>query len=329
MSGRRPESEDTDPALELLRLAGPRRDAPAERRARVEQLVHAHWSRRMAARRQQRLQWVAVLGAAAAVVLVALVPRLAPRLEGGRGATAELVHGGVCYGIQARLVPLSTGAEVELGSMVETTESGRAALRLCGGASVRLDTDTRVALVEPNRLRLEKGAAYVDSAPGSGASRVTIETALGLVREEGTQFEVRVDRERLTVRVREGRAVLSSGGSEKAIPAGHEGSLAADGSLTLRSLAPTDEAWFWLLDCSPGFRLEGHSAVALLEWVARETGYRLRWGEPVLAQTAARMTLHGDLGAVRPDQVLDLVLPTCGLEHRLDGDDLVVSRVAR
>jgi hypothetical protein len=79
---------------------------------------------------------------------------------------------------------------------------------------------------------------------------------------------------------------------------------------------------------APGFEVEGRTLGELLAWVARETGWRVRFAEPELAAAADEIVLHGDFGDLRPDQAAFAVLPGAGLEGVLADGVLVVRQPA-
>jgi hypothetical protein len=331
MTERGHERGDTDTALELLRLAGPRTEASPDREARVTAAVRAHWLGSVAARRRRRWQWrAAALAAAAAAVVAVVVPRFTATVGTAELAAIEVLLGDVRTGAAHPLLPAALGAGLRRGSVLETGADGRAALRLADGASLRIDTGSRITLEGPDRISLESGAVYIDSGTEPADRQpVRIETARGSVQEVGTQFEVRLLPESLRVRVREGRVRMSWHETDDELVAGQQALLNDRGELELGPVAPTDPGWSWLLEVAPAFPLEGASAAAYLRWVERETGLELRWAEPRLAAAAEGMLLHGDAAGLRPDETLGVVLPTCGLGHEVNQGTLIVHSSSR
>jgi ferric-dicitrate binding protein FerR (iron transport regulator) len=323
------ELSDIDTALELLRVAGPRRDASPDREARVTAAVRAHWGRSMEVRRRRRRQWqVAAVAAAAVLVLAVTLPRIMRSVATTDLAVVEVMVGEVQIGATDPLQPPPLGAGVQQGTVVETGDDGRVALRLADGGSLRVDIGSRIVFEDPGTVRLDRGAVYIDSDPSlAGHTPLAIDTARGRVRELGTQFEVRLLPDFLRVRVREGRVTMQR--IETEIEAGQQALMNADGALELSPVAPTDPGWSWLLEVAPAFELEGASAAAYLRWVERETGLELRWAEQRLAARAEGMVLHGDTTGLRPDQTLEVVLPTCGLGHKVEQGALIVSILSR
>jgi ferric-dicitrate binding protein FerR (iron transport regulator) len=216
---------------------------------------------------------------------------------------------------------LAAGARLATGTVISTSGTGRAAVLLDGGPSLRLDVDSRLRLDAAGRVALERGAVYVDS---QGGASVVVATPWGVVEERGTQFEVRLVPDALRVRVREGAVSLAAGaegdsGQAWDAPAGQELTLGADGRLRRGAVAFHGDAWSWVQEIAPPFELEGRSLGEFLGWVSRETGWHVRWREPGRAAAAGSTILHGSIEGLPPEQALAAVLPTCGLAHRLEG----------
>ncbi|PYT18437.1 MAG: hypothetical protein DMF51_00040 [Acidobacteria bacterium] len=187
-------SED-DPIALLLRLAGPREAAAQKRSGRVRSEVWAHWRTEVRTVRRRRMIFratVALAAAAAVVVVIARGPWNPNRtFRGAGGPVASLLRAEGSFRLTGGR-SLAIGASLLAGSELETGAGGRAALALPGGHSVRLDSETRVRLLSGPALQLDRGALYVDSGPGRPRpTAVEIRTEMGLVRDVGTQFEVR------------------------------------------------------------------------------------------------------------------------------------------
>ncbi|MGH2651937.1 MAG: hypothetical protein ACRDHK_12100, partial [Actinomycetota bacterium] len=63
-----------------------------------------------------------------------------------------------------------------------------------------------------------------------------------------------------------------------------------------------------------------------LDWIGRETGLRIEYGDPTIASDASTIVLHGSIEGLRPDETLAAVLPTCGLGHSVEGGALILDR---
>jgi hypothetical protein len=234
---------------------------------------------------------------------------------------------------------LFVGDEIEVaGSQSEPSEpSGRRgflALRLANGAAVRIDDRARVRIASASTLELRQGALYVDSGNGEGSRRggntVEVLTRFGVVHEVGTQFEVRVENAAegsLRVRVREGAVRLQQNEAAHTAQAGEEITLLAAGILERRAVETAGEVWSWVLAAAPALDIENVSLRTYLEWVARETGWRVRYADTELESEAATILLHGTIEGLRPDESVTVVLPGSGLGHRIEGGVLRVFRL--
>jgi ferric-dicitrate binding protein FerR (iron transport regulator) len=319
-----------DAVARLVRLAGARPPVPAERTARVEDLVRAAWAESVGVRRRRHtMAWVSSLAAAAALAAAVglawhqAVQRAAPAAVGG---SVERVAGTVTVGSGAASRPLLAGEQLRAGEVLRTADGGRVALRLAGGPSLRIDTGSRATFTAPARLRLDGGALYVDS---QGGPPVIVLTALGTVEERGTQFEVRVAPERVRVRVREGVVQLAAERRAWQALAGAELLLDAHGRMARGTVPLHGADWDWVQEIAPSFHLEGRTLGDFLAWAGRESGSRLAWAEPVRAAAASAVVLHGSIDGLPPDQALAAVLPTCGLASRRDGSSIVIFASSR
>ncbi|MEE8139166.1 MAG: FecR family protein [Thermoanaerobaculia bacterium] len=335
-----------DGVRRLLRRAGHRPAVPAEDLARIKEAAHDEWRKLVRTERERRegFRVRGVLALAASLLLALLLgwwwtTERAPAVP-DLIATVELVKGAIRaegpanWEREGRL-DLSVGDVLPIGAELEIAAPGdgpsaRMALRLTGGQSVRLDVDTKVRLVSSLRLELERGAVYVESgaAPLDGAA-VEVLTAFGIVRDVGTQYEVRLGEGGVAgvrVRVREGTVSLRRGSESYPATRGEELTLRRDGSVIRGSVEPYGPEWAWVLAAAPSLDIEGRSLRSFLDWVSRETGWRIRFADEALEQSAADVLLHGTIEDLTPDQSLSVVLPGSGLSYRVQDGTLWVAR---
>jgi ferric-dicitrate binding protein FerR (iron transport regulator) len=327
------QTDDPEVIARLLRLAGPRPAVPADRQERLRAEVRNHWI--SSVRRQQRLRWAVWTSAsvAAASLLIVIAAMRGWRLldflplSGTTVATVLQVEG--FQGVSPSGVP-AAGAALKSRAALTTGAGDRIALRMRGGAMVRVDHSTHLRLVSPSTIDLESGAVYVDSGPGGAAdSTLEIRTRLGIVRDVGTQFQVRVGPEGIQLSVREGVARLERDGASQDATAGIQLSLGNDGAVTSRTIPSTGATWDWILGLAPTFQLEGRPLDEYLEWVGRETGLRIEFQDASLEADAKPVTLHGSIDGLRPEESLAAVLPTCGMAHSIEGGSLVIQRASQ
>lgn len=336
---------------ELLRHVDPRPAVPLDVMSRARAAAEDEWERSLQQRslqqhsllQRRRRRWGA-LGLALAACLGWLI--LGTDVEAWKsfwqrgGAGVATPTQGIDRAPLARLevslgeVGWSTaeGGEVRLlqagdiladSGWLSTDAESRGALRLAAGQSLRLDVDTRLKLLSADILELEGGAVYIDSA--SEAS-LEVRTPLGIARDIGTQFEVRLRPEGVRLRVREGKVQFESDGGRLQADPGVELKLSELGAAERGRIDVFGEAWDWSLDVAPRFELEGSTLDAFLAWVTRESGWRLQYAQSALEAETTSIVLHGSLESVPVSEATGMVLATCGLEHTVNDGVLVVRR---
>ena len=320
---------------DLIKGAGPRPVVPSEDLAKLRNVAKEKWLEmaRMERERSRFGRNTTLLALAASILLAValgwwLMPewaewsRPAPDLV----ANVELVRGEVL--VDGTGVALGSG--LAAGAVLETgREASGAALRLVVGHSVRLDRGTRVRLTSDSSFELERGAVYVDSFLAADGVGVEISTSYGLVKDIGTQFEVRIGGNAstdLTVRVREGDVLFERGDVTHAARAGEELTLRRDSDVV--ETAPIERhggAWDWVERVTPPMDIEGAPIASYLEWVSRETGRELRYSEEALAKSAATETLSGSIEGFTPEQSLS-ILAGSGFGYQVDTGLLLIKR---
>jgi ferric-dicitrate binding protein FerR (iron transport regulator) len=337
------EAPQSDEALErLLRLAGPRQTVDAERARRVRDTVHEAW--RTSVRRRDRVRYLSIGGAglvAAAGIFFAVstgrrdagsapsrlpaapAPPAARLVAATGGTVAVIATGATAAPDSTRGAPgrVSVGDAVAIGAALETGDGVMAALALADGGDVRLNQRTALRLTDARELRIDRGAVYIDS--GNGGAAVIVRTPVGVVRDVGTQFEVGLANGVWRVRVRAGSIRYDRGEAQHAAAAGSELLVHPDGSLVTRP-APTYGAdWDWVVRAGPAFRVEGQTLAAFLDWVSRESGRRIEFAD---ARLRRETILHGSIDGLTAEEALGVILPACGLTHRVDAQRVIISR---
>lgn len=305
-----------DEIARLLRLAGPRPAVPEDRAARVRHNVKAAWREDVAANsvRPHRWFWLIPMVATAAAVMFLLIDRLEE--EHGWAETRPLVAKvlNVVGGVESGSAAVSAGAGLLPATTLVTADEGSfAALRLAGGALVRVDSGSRVRVESGDQLTLLRGRLYADSGV-TATSRIEVRTSGGVVTDVGTQFSVAqgVD-DVLTIGVREGSVrfigergrFLAEAGTELSIdPLGEQ--------VESRSILRYGAEWRWILEATPPLEIEGRTLGVFLEWVERETGWKIEL--PARRPDLRDIVLFGTIEGLRPDEAPAAVLPTCGLD---------------
>ena len=311
---------------ELIREAGRPPEIPSEDLLRIRSAARREWQELSATPifegRSRSLRYAA-LAATLLIALGALSAYLAmrPWASTELGGTIELASGS---GVSSWRV----GDSVALGDRVRTEGDGRLALRLTSGHSVRLDSDSSLALLSQDALVLDRGAVYVDSGVQEGAPGLTVMTPAGSVREIGTQFEVRLSdasEQALEVRVREGRISLERDGESFEARQGER--LVVSHGRVERGVAPVHgDSWSWVLATAPPLGADDRTLAAFLDWFGHEAGLEVAFENPELERSEAREIVSGDFSDMTPADALDAALSASGLRHRIEGGLLIVSR---
>lgn len=316
---------------DVLRNAGRRSDPPEDLVRSVRAAVEAQWREVVAVRAVQRRRRVGFAVAAgvvlAGVAIWAARPLLLP--HGATMASVSLSVGSVRAktGWLGRWAAVGTHRALRVGETLATSPDGRAALALADHLSVRLDHDTRIALVDSETISIESGAVYVDSGHGTespGALQVV--TPVGAVHHVGTQYEARIVGADVRIAVREGKVeVDAGGGTTHRAAAGEQMTISSTGSVTRSSVAPYGGRWQWVLATAPSFDIEGHTLADFLSWAGRELGRDVVFASPDAEAEAARVRLSGSIGGLSPDDALAAVLPTTPMRSEMRNGQLVVS----
>ena len=311
---------------DLLRRPRPTAVDP-ERAARVRAAVHAAWKEAADGTRNWK-RGVAL--AAAAVLLFATTVTLVNWLR-ERGAsqaaapiastlfvTTEVVfqHDG-----QARAGRVGEG--LRRGTRI-TTNGGHAAIALANGVELRLDSHTDITLDTEGSMSLAHGALYLDSSNRTGPPDTVAIVARGtVIRDIGTRYEVRLSGDELRVRVRDGRVeVASAFGTREADPGGQ---LRVTSSGIVSGRASTAGAdWDWIVRAIPPPQLEGRPLPEFLAWAERDGGRPIRFADPALERANAATIVYGAIERLTVDEALDVVLTSCGLARRTDGDVITI-----
>jgi ferric-dicitrate binding protein FerR (iron transport regulator) len=336
---------DEETTARLLRLGGMRAEVPTDREDRVRRafLDECRASARARASRRRMVTGAAVLSIAAAALFavrfwlvrevtspVYSILAIVERLEGSGGRTSG-------QRTSVPLVQIQPGHALRAGDRIETDATGRISLRLSQGVSLRFDRGSRARLVSASAIELGAGAVYVDSGPQSSElksgsrSGLEVHTSFGVVRDIGTQFEIRLSDASLRVRVRSGVVEVRSGGRGEDLSSARPGTELTLGpaGVASRAVAPYGPDWAWAVSLGPTFETEGRPLDAFLQHLCREQGWTLTYADAKLARDASGMILHGSTAGLQPSDALTVALATTGLTHRLDHGELLIARIDR
>lgn len=329
----------------LITAAGPRPAVPAADLAAIKSGFRQAWSSetvadKAATRPTRARRWRAPLALAASLLVAVggvwwwlggppwgaehgVVANIA-RIDGS--ASLAVSTDARDLALSATDAPLDIVAGSELATAAGGESAGRVALRLAGGTSLRLDSGSRVRLLSAGSLELTAGAVYVDTSTAEVAHGIEIRTSIGIARDIGTQFEVRLVEESgaMRVTVRDGAVRVEHGATSARVERAQVLTLSADGAM-VRGVIPTHGApWDWTLRVAPRFDAQAATVSAYLDWLAGETGWRVVFEDPSLEATARAVRIHGGIAHLDPDQTPDAVVPSLGFSYRLEDGVLTI-----
>jgi ferric-dicitrate binding protein FerR (iron transport regulator) len=200
-------------------------------------------------------------------------------------------------------------------------------LILVGGFALRMDRNTAAVVHSGERLTLERGVLYVDSGSTRTKPPLQIETSIGIVRPRGTQFQVSLRNQSLSVSVREGAVAVDGSAGTWQVRSGERLVVGGQAAPERQAIARSGAEWAWISPLAESFVLEGATLTAFLDWVGREQGWRWRYGPAAPRPRRDDVILHGSVEGMTPEEALAAVLPTCGLEFEIDGDSLIIRSI--
>jgi ferric-dicitrate binding protein FerR (iron transport regulator) len=324
--------QDNDSVAALLRAVGRRSVPPREDYERVLAASRAAWQGAVRRRARMRLGYALAAGLAVLVVFAGLMRQLDSPGSAGAAATLVIARGPVFTGDnRGQEWTWLTGRGVALlgDTRLRTDPSGRAALRLENGTSLRLGGGTDLVLHPAGRIELLEGRVYLDTNDaGSGA--VEIVTRFGVLRNLGTQFEVLATESELRVRTRAGAVAVSRGETGDVLHCAIREELRVDshGRIERGHIETHDAEWAWAQALAEPPRGASLPLLHFLDWVARETGRHLAYDTPETRERVRKVVLHGTTPELAPEAALAVALATTDIDYSLleDGTILLRSR---
>jgi hypothetical protein len=103
------------------------------------------------------------------------------------------------------------------------------------------------------------------------------------------------------------------------------GQLSVTSSGIISGRASTSGAdWDWIVRATRPPQLEGRPLPEFLAWAEREGGRPIRFADPALERANRATIVYGAIEDLTVEEALDVVLPSCGLVRRTDGDVITI-----
>jgi ferric-dicitrate binding protein FerR (iron transport regulator) len=169
-------------------------------------------------------------------------------------------------------------------------------------------------LLAADQISVEHGRVYID-APTNALVPLLVKTSLGTVNHLGTQYQVQVTKNRLTISVREGRVAVVGGYGKAQLAANESAVYTEQGEIARTAVASQDASWLWAMQAAPTYAIDNRSLASFLDWVARETGRTVAYATPQARVQAEQLILRGSVEKLSPDQALQAVLATTQFVH--------------
>ena len=309
---------------DLLGRATARPMPSAEDTEIARRAVRAEWLAVTHKRKGQR-RFVSVAVAASALLVLALVTRLAftPAIIPVQVASIDKSIGSIyVLGEESRLQESGDLSSISAGQTIVTGKASGLGLVWGNGGSLRIDADSRVAFVSPSAIELVSGRMYFDSM--NSKADFDVQTEFGVIRHVGTQYIGSVNSQSLSVSVRDGR-VSVDGFYFDEVAEQHQ-SLTIKGSARpqVSSISPYGDEWSWIEVMAPPTNFHGKTTIyEFLQWVARETGLTIEFDDPGVKQIAQVETLDGQVDR-EPRSALRQRLLTAELSYEIDLDKGVI-----
>lgn len=319
---------DYDPIEAILKEAAPRPVPPIEDEAAIRRDVRAEWQHIVGKRRGRRRLQLAAAGLVAALgVAIMMLPGTS--IEPLALANIEKSDGTIyLLGEHSELVALPTANTVYSGQVIQTGRDGLLGLNWGRGGSLRIDHDTRIEFIDAQTVFVHRGRVYFESEPESGSDALILNTGHGSISHLGTQYMADVAARELVVSVREGRVMIAGDFHEKLANAGQQVRLQGRSRPEVVDVSTYGDLWAWTESLSPRIDLDNRSAQAFLEWVGRQTGYRVVFDSPAAEQLAVDTLLVGRVEA-DPRTELRLRMLTTDLEYTFNaGNGTIHIRIA-
>ena len=321
----------------LIAAAGSGPTASAVARQRIYDEVHARWRESVrenattAQRTRGRRFALFSMAASIAVAAFALVALQLGRPElavGAALAQVDRVDGNVTRvrdDEAQSLAATATAGAIEAGDVLRTGPDGRLALRLDGGALLRMNVGSEIVVAAADVVELVAGTLYIDSGAAGPGAPLEIRTELGAVSHLGTQYEAQVAGSGLRLRVREGSVRLARPAGAFVGSAGEELRVGPGGTTERGTIAADDPAWSWAVELATLPEASEYRLGDTLRWLAREQGLSFDFPSEAATLRWDGVTVGGGgLAGLSPAEILGVLEQTTDIRLAVEDGRLLI-----
>jgi len=319
---------------EILGNARPRPVPSMDDAAVVREQVHAEWQK-LTKRRQTKKRLLS-FAIAASVLVAAFATFSVLRINGVTETYVASIDRNVgsvyVLGENSELLASNNLTSIVAGQILITNEDSGVGLEWGTGGSLRIDENSRVEFVARDAIFLHSGRVYFDSNIATSvsgqqetAAKLTIDTEHGEVSHVGTQYMTAIDRNSLTVSVREGEVEIRSGAIISSANGGEQLHLQRGNRPNNTSIQTYGDYWQWTERVTPSPNLNGRSIDDFLSWVGHETGQIVRYETAEAERYAVGQSFVGTVNE-RPSDALRIWMMSVDLDWDADDGAIVVRK---
>jgi len=135
------------------------------------------------------------------------------------------------------------------GDSIETQEGSGVAMALAGPTLIKAPASSRVKVIGPRTIQLEKGRAWLNVA--KNAERFRVRTAMGDITVFGTIFDVEVQPTHVVVTLQEGEVTVENGSDFTVLYPGEQARIQTGEESITKSAVDADAVLAWANDIHP------------------------------------------------------------------------------
>jgi len=189
----------------------------------------------------RRVSWMIP---AMALVLVALIPA-ALWIQKSFNTIGEIQYSsGHVIAMAGTLLDTRRGEPIPRNTTVQTPQYAKGIIQLKSGVEICVDQQSRLTLIDPRTVRMDRGNAYFDIPPQEKSFQVILPS--GEVQVLGTAFAISIAEDGSVVTVTRGKVRVTQGRRAVQVNAGMEGVVRPSGRPEIREAQRMEQTLRWV-----------------------------------------------------------------------------------